>query len=119
VHSYESTWPLCDFTTGELCPGAKPGSTLQNFVDPKGTFHITEGNGGVPGVPGTFAVKNCTTSKDSYCRKTASGGAYARVTAWNYTHLTYDHVQNNGGAVTDSFTVVQHTHGAFAAMKDL
>ena len=33
-----------------------------------------------------------------------------RWTAHNATHLTYEHVQNNGGNVTDTFTIVQHNH---------
>ena len=81
--------------------------------------HITEGNGGVPGVSGASGIKNCTSQPGSvgnnvtggFCRKIGSGGAYARITAWNETHLTYDHVQNNGGAVTDSWTIVQNGHG--------
>merc|ERR1712159_11077 len=35
VHSYESTWPICDFTTGKLCSGG------QDFINPKGPVHIT------------------------------------------------------------------------------
>jgi len=68
-----------------------------------------------PGVKGAYAVKDCTVP-GGFCRKTASGGAYARITAWNATHLTYDHVQNNGGNITDSWTIVQHRHGAFPMM---
>eukprot|EP00040_Diaphanoeca_grandis_P038935 m.257739 g.257739 ORF g.257739 m.257739 type:complete len:608 (-) comp35653_c0_seq1:175-1998(-) len=110
VHSYESTWPLCDFTTGEICNGE------QDFLEPKGTVHITEGNGGVPGVLPAFGVKSCSTP-GGFCRMTGTGGAYARITAFNDTHLTYDHVQNNGGNVTDTFTIVQHGHGTFTHMK--
>ena len=32
-------------------------------------------------------------------------------------HCRYEHVQNNGGAVTDSFHIVQSKHGPFADMK--
>ena len=95
---------------GELFDG--PVCTIQQV-------HITEGNGGVPGVSGASGIKNCTSQPGSvgnnvtggFCRKIGSGGAYARITAWNATHLTYDHVQNNGGAVTDSWTIVQNGHG--------
>lgn len=110
MHSYESTWPICDFTTGALCDGK------QDFVNPKGTVHITEGNGGVPGVVGQYGIKNCT-SPGGFCRKTGTGGAYARITAYNASVLTYEHVQNNGGEVTDSWTIVQNSHGAFSHMK--
>ena len=47
------------------------------------------------------------------CRRHGTGGAYGRVTAWNATHLTYEHVQNNGGDVTDTFTLIQENHGPF------
>jgi len=111
VHSYESTWPVCDFTNGSLCNGK------QDFVDPQGPVHITEGNGGVPGVKGSFSVKNCS-KPGGYCRVTASGGAYARITIYNATTLTYEHVQNNGGNVTDRWTIVQHDHsGQFDQMS--
>jgi len=49
VHSYETTWPLCDFTTGEICANAT--NKGQSYIEPQGTMHITEGNGGVPGAP--------------------------------------------------------------------
>merc|ERR1711918_89882 len=115
VHSYESTWPICDFTTGELCNGKK------DFVNPQGTFHVTEGNGGVPGVGSTYIVTDCQTpgvkSPGDFCRKTGNGGAYARIIAHNYTHMTYQHVQNNGGNVTDEWTVIQSKHGPFSAMR--
>jgi len=133
VHSYESSWPLCDFTNGTLCPNGK------SFDTPQGTIHITEGNGGVPGVGGAFGVtpdcgfKPNATADDAspirkgvvvpgygqFCRMTGSGGAYARITAYNATTLTYEHVANNGGNVTDSWTVTQPHHGGFAHMADV
>eukprot|EP00729_Bicosta_minor_P009103 gene9103-12667_t len=79
VHSYESTWPLCDFTDGSLCKDSA-GKDIQNFEQPQGTVHITEGNGGVPGVGAAFGVTDCGT-------------------------------KNNGGNVTDSWTIVQTKHG--------
>jgi hypothetical protein len=115
VHSYESTWPICDFTTGALCKD-KAGKELQSFDEPLGTVHITEGNGGVPGVAGTGAVKSCTVP-GGFCRNTGTGGNYARITAHNATHLTYDHVANNGGNVTDTWTIVQSNHGKFGQMR--
>ena len=44
VHSYDVTWPLCN---GTFCG-------QRNYTDPAGTIHITEGNGGVPGIKGTI-----------------------------------------------------------------
>ena len=111
VHSYESTWPICDFTTGELCDGK------QDYIDPKGPIHITDGNGGVPGCKGVDTIKNCS-KPGGFCRVLGSGGgAYGRITAYNSTVLVYEHVVNNGGNVTDSITLVQHKHGPFPAMK--
>ena len=75
-------------------------------------MHICEGNGGVPGVVGNYTVEKCG-DKASWCAVHATGGAYGRITAYNATHLTYEHVQNNGGIVTDSFTIVQDRHGPF------
>ena len=110
VHSYESIYPLCNFKKGELCDGE------QDFNEPKGTIHITEGNGGVPGTNGEFGVTNCT-EPNGFCRMTGTGGAYARITAWNASTLTYEHVVNNGGKVTDEWTVTQSNHGPFKSHK--
>lgn len=102
VHDYEVTWPI------------KNGNVTQlNYIEPKGIVHITDGNGGVPGVLGTFGMTDCASADKPWCRKHGTGGAYGRVIAWNATHLTYEHVQNNGGNVTDSWTIVQHNHGPF------
>ena len=117
VHSYESSWPLCDFTTGELCPNGK------SFVHPQGPVHITEGNGGVPGTKAGAAVYPDCSQKvkpavnGSFCRMTGSGGAYARIIAHNATTLTYEHVINDGGAILDTWTIVQPKHGPFEHMR--
>ena len=34
--------------------------------------------------------------------------------AHNATHMTYEHVQNVDGNVSDTWTIVQHSHGPFA-----
>ena len=99
---------MCDFTTGELCTKG------QSHNEPGGTTHITEGNGGVPGVGATFSVANCT-KPGGFCRMTGTGGAYARITA-NMTHLTYNRVANNGGNITDTWTIVRSSHGPFPEM---
>ena len=115
VHSYENTWPLCDFLTGALCRDSN-GTELKTFLEPRGTVHITEGNGGVPGVPATFGVQSCNTSRHARdwegCRVLGSGGAYGRIVA-TPTTLTYNRIANNGGSVTDSWTITQHNHGPF------
>lgn len=116
VHSYESTWPLCDFLTGALCR-ATNGTWLQSLDEPKGTIHITEGNGGVPGVPATYSVTDCTVPPTDAagwpgCRMQGTGGAYGRIAA-TPTTLTYNRIANNGGHITDSWTITQHSHGPF------
>jgi hypothetical protein len=58
-------------------------------------------------VVGEFNVTDCTDGVTPWCRVHATGGAYGRITAFNATHLRYEHVQNNGGAVTDTWTIVQ------------
>ena len=100
VHDYCSTFPM-----------QYNKKVNSDFNSPKGPVHITEGNGGVPGVVGTYKFNDCTDV--DWCRKHASGGAYGRFTFFNATHATYDHVQNNGGNVTDSFTIFQPKHGPF------
>jgi hypothetical protein len=37
VHSYEQTYPICDFTKGLICDGK------QDYNEPTGTVHITDG----------------------------------------------------------------------------
>ena len=101
IHNYASTWPICY----DPAKGTSAACGERNFVHPRGTVHITEGNGGVPGVVGTSSLEAC--SSRPWCRMWGAGGAHGRFTAWNATHLTYEHVQNNGGAVTDTFTIVK------------
>jgi len=101
VHDYCSTYPM-----------AYGKKTNSDYNRPKAPVHITEGNGGVPGVKGTYSLNDCSATT-AWCRMHASGGAYGRFTFWNATHATYDHVQNNGGKVTDTFTIVQPKHGSF------
>jgi len=100
IHDYTSTYPVVS--------GKKVNS---DYNSPRGPVHIVEGNGGVPGVVGTYEFKDC--SSVEWCRAHASGGAYGRFIFWNATHATYEHVQNNGGLVTDSFTIFQPKHVPF------
>jgi hypothetical protein len=107
VHSYESTWPLCDFLTGALCR-ATNGTWLQSLDEPKGTVHVTEGNGGVPGVPGTYSATSCTVPPTEAagwpgCHTQGTGGAYGRMAA-TPTTLTYTRVANPLGMEATSPT---------------
>merc|ERR1719453_1821603 len=102
VHDYEVTWPM------------KQGQVVQkDYVEPRGIVHITEGNGGVPGVVGTYTITDCASAFKPWCNKHGTGGAYGRMVAHNETHLSYQHVQNNGGEVTHEWTIIQHSHGPF------
>lgn len=47
---------------------------------PQGTVHVTEGNGGVPGVVGTSTMTDCGDAT-AWCRKHGTG-AYAHVACW-------------------------------------
>ena len=116
MHDYCATYPICwdaRARTSVRCAGFGPASGAV-YRNPGGAVHVTEGNGGVPGVSGTYAVKSCATSGKPWCRTHGTGGAYGRIVAHNSTHLTYEHVQNNGGEVTDVWTIVQTKHGPFA-----
>lgn len=44
---------------------------------------------------------------------TLSTWSYGRVTVWNASHLTYEHVFNANGSVFDSWTIAQSRHGPF------
>jgi hypothetical protein len=104
VHSYSTTWPLFG--------GAV---TKKSYVDPKGTVHLLEGNGGVPGV-----FRNSATIHD--CKKSApqepdspmdmfricgSGMNYGRLVTSNASVLTYEHVDNENGNITDTWSIVK------------
>jgi hypothetical protein len=52
------------------------------------------------------------------CRVFGYGGAYGRITA-TPTTLTYDRIANNGGSVTDTWTITQHNHGQFPPQPPL
>jgi len=111
VHDYCSTYPICydnATETSARCAGAGPAAgDVVSFTNPKGTVHITEGNGGVPGVSAKTTLNNCTSVNNTWCRVHGSeGGAYGRWIA-NATTLTYQHVENNGSRVTDTFTIVK------------
>ena len=111
VHSYENTWPICSGYCTK--PGAMELPKVCKAANgSKGNVHITEGNGGVPGAPATFSAASCTKDHLSTCRVKGTGGAYGRMTATPNT-LRYDRVANNGGKVTDTWTITQHDHGPF------
>lgn len=114
VHDYSSTWPICyepqtatKNATSKICQDAK-GNPIHSFANPKGTVHVTEGNGGVPGVIAEYAVTKLNASvAPAWGRVHGTGGAYGRWTAKDANTLTYEHVQNNGGEVTDTWSITK------------
>ena len=106
VHDYSSNWPICYNTTTKtsaLCLDDH-GQELRSFVHPRGTVHVTDGNGGVPGVVGAYDVSNksCT---QPWCRAHGDGGAYGRWITHDATTLRYEHVQNADGNVSDAWEI--------------
>lgn len=99
-HLYGVTWPMAN------------GAAIQHdYIAPKGTVYVTEGNGGVPGAPG---VVDFHKPAADYMRTAGTGGAHGRLIASNASVLTYEHVSNNGfdgrGYVAESWSIVAATH---------
>jgi hypothetical protein len=99
IHDSATTWPMAN---GKRCGPA-------SYHQPKCPVHITEGNGGVPGVVGNNTMASCAGS-GPWCRTHGTGGAYGRMIAYNSTHLRYDHVQNPDGKISDSIVIVKAEH---------
>jgi hypothetical protein len=103
VHSYSVTWPIF-------------GGTVANksLINPRGTVHVVEGNGGVPGVHRNSRVMPCSRNTpqqppsplDDY-RMCGSGMNYGRLVTTNASVLTYEHVNNNNGVVMDTWSIVK------------
>ena len=47
------------------------------------------------------------TDTEPWCHSHGTGGAYGRIVAHDAHSLTYSHVQNNGGNVSDTFTLTK------------
>jgi len=101
VHDYAATWPMCN---GDICKDGS-GEPVKTYNNPKGTIHITEGNGGVPGVQGKNDVQQCGSSTTEWCRIHGHGGNHGIISVLSDTLLTYEHVENPTGKVTDVITV--------------
>ena len=104
--------------------------TKESFADPKGTVHVVEGNGGVPGTHAGSKLFPCrkdaaplSAAQDEangsakptayppeplgYFRMCGWGMNYGRLVTTNASVLTYEHVANSGGRVTDSWAIVK------------
>jgi len=107
IHMYNSNWPICYNTTSNassICLDPWDGSEIKSFVDPRGTVHVTDGNGGVPGVVGTYAVSN-TSCTQPWCRAQSQGAGYGRWITSDAMTLRYEHVQNSDGNVSDAWEI--------------
>ena len=103
VHSYSTTWPVF-------------GGALVNksLIDPQGTVHVVEGNGGVPGTHTHSRVMPCTKNSPQeppspmdVFRICGNGKNYGRLVTSNASVLTYEHVDNVNGVVTDKWSIVK------------
>ena len=107
VHSYSVTWPVFGGAVAK-----------KSLVNPKGTVHVVEGNGGVPGVHHRYMAGHLPKA----CNRTAPqeppspmdifrmcdvGENYGRLVTTNASVLTYEHVDNARENVTDSWSIVK------------
>ena len=105
VHHYSSSWPIFAGVVAK-----------QSYVDPHGTVHVVEGNGGVPGAHAHSKLSKC---KSMYRAEHLAAGAldlfrmcglgfnYGRLVTTNASVLTYEHVDNGADKVRDSFSIVK------------
>lgn len=113
VHDYAATWPICRIgSVSGICKDehSKP---IKNYKNPKGTVHIVEGNGGVPGVLGVNDLKPCAPKEPDWCRVHGHGGNHGIISILSPEILKYEHVENPTGKVTDVMTIIQNRHGPF------
>lgn len=110
VHSYSVTWPVFNRTVAK-----------KSFVNPHGTVHLLEGNGGVPGTNRyPSSVHPCTNHTPQekpapldIFRICGRGMNYGRLATTNASVLTYEHVSNADGEVVDTWSIVK----AYGASK--
>jgi hypothetical protein len=100
-HQYSVTWPIFG---GAL--------TEQSFANPKGTVHVVEGNGGVPGAHEHTKLFPCKkagagSAPLNVFRKCGLGMNYGRLVTMNASVLTYEHVANSDDRVYDSWSIIK------------
>ena len=110
-HYYESLWPGTKGTAD--CPNCLQ-PLAKDFNNPRGTVHVTTGNGGPPGVddfhehcPGG----DCNSIPATRMQSIEYG--YGRLTIHNASTLEFAQHANVNGSVIDSFILVQSSHGPF------
>jgi hypothetical protein len=98
IHSYSASWPIFGGAVAK-----------KSLVNPKGTVHVVEGNGGVPGAHShskLYACKKASAALDLF-RICGFGMNYGRLVTTNASVLTYEHVRNGDDHVTDSWSIVK------------
>ena len=110
-HYYESLWPG---TRGSESCQACLEPVQKDFIDPKGTVHITSGNGGPPGLdsfrehcPG----EDCGRIAATRLQSLAFG--YGRLVAYNATTLEWTQFNSSNSKIVDNFVIQQAAHGPF------
>ena len=98
-------------------PGARSACAqklAESFVNPRGTVHITTGNGGPPGkdsfsehCPG----EDCGRIDATRAQSLEFG--YGRLVAHNATVMEFTQFYNSNGSVLDHFAILQQRHGPF------
>jgi len=103
-HYYESLWPAV--RGSPTCPAcAQP--LAKSFINPKGTVHITTGNGGPPSKD-TF-TEDCPgedCGSIAATRKQTTDYGYGRLVAHNDTHIEFTQFQNADQSTFDHFWIV-------------
>merc|ERR1712107_443739 len=95
-------------------------AAVKSFDKPKGTVHVTTGNG----PPG--ADNFCEAGKGSpdcdripATRKQTTEFSYGRVIAHNRTHLTFQQLLNVDGSIFDEWTIHQPSHPFFTSSGEI
>jgi hypothetical protein len=103
VHSYSTTWPIFGNAIAK-----------KSYVDPHGTVHVVEGNGGVPGAHAHSKLMSCGKNNPrtdpaqvDFFRVCGLGMNYGRLVTTNASVLTYEHVVNADDHVMDSWSIVK------------
>lgn len=103
VHSYSMTWPIFGGAVAK-----------KSLVNPHGTVHVVEGNGGVPGSHTHSRIMPCTRSSPQepvvpvdLFKVCGNGKNYGRLFTTNASVLTYEHVNNADGRVMDTWSIVK------------
>jgi len=102
-HSYERTFPVYNMTV--------MNGTANAYEDPGATVHI------INGAAGNREKNDLFYKPMAFSAFRNSDYGYGRMTVFNATHLYFEQVSAEKGAVIDSVTLVKHLHGPDAFKK--